>query len=242
MDELASIFNNVARLVAIVGGGISTVALCYAGIMWMTASGDPQKMGQARMVLMGAIGGLVIVGIAFIVPRIVSQAVIEPVGGVALGGEAGADCDQVLKNQLVFQRGASTTQNMNVVIRQIQAQRDECTSETWDPEVSDGVATGTGNAADQPIGDAASCLGTDGGAALVVGTAHDDWENVRIGDTQVPRSLHDKNDPTESVRQESGRDSDNNIIVYWSLDAKRPTDDSKCWLYVSRLRIWDEEY
>ena len=145
MDELASIFNNVARLVAIVGGGISTVALCYADIMWMTASGDPQKMGQARMALMGAIGGLVIVGIAFIVPRIVSQAVIEPVGGVALGGEAGADCDQVLKNQLVFQRGASTAANMNVVIAQLQAQRDECTSETWNPVVNDaGYIPGTG--------------------------------------------------------------------------------------------------
>ena len=235
MDELASIFNNVARLVAIVGGGISTVALCYAGIMWMTASGDPQKMGQARMALMGAIGGLVIVGIAFIVPRIVSQAVIEPVGGVALGGEAGADCDQVLRNQLVFQRGASTEDNMNVVIAQIQAQRDECTSETWDPEVSDEDGTVT-----QPAGDPESCWAAV--PAVPSGGSSPDWSDAELGDTEIPRSLHNENDETMAVRSTSGRDSNNNIIVYWSKADKRPTDDAKCWIYVSRLRIWDESY
>ena len=238
MDELASIFNNVARLVAIVGGGISTVALCYAGIMWMTASGDPQKMGQARMALMGAIGGLVIVGIAFIVPRIVSQAVIEPVGGVALGGEAGADCDKVFKNQLVFQRGASTAANMNVVIAQIQAQRDECTSEVWDPEVSDKVAAAADGATAQPDGVAGACLGSTD----IADDAADIWRVARIGDTEIPRSLHDENNEEEPVRNASGRDSNNNIIVYWSKTAKRPTDNATCWLYVSRLRIWDENY
>ena len=232
MDELASIFNNVARLVAIVGGGISTVALCYAGIMWMTASGDPQKMGQARMALMGAIGGLVIVGIAFIVPRIVSQAVIEPVGGVALGGEAGADCDQVLKNQLVFQRGASTAANMNVVIAQLQAQRDECTSETWNPVVDDkGYIPQTGTAA------LSGCFATADASKEVPPAI------VEIGDTRVPRSLHDENDLEKTVRKTSGRDSNNNIIVYWGKSvAERPTDAAACWLYVARIRIWDENY
>ena len=142
MEELATIMGNVARLLAIVGGGLSAVAVCYAGIMWMTASGDPNKMGQARMALMGAVGGLVIVGIAFIVPRIISQAVIEPVGGVSLQSDVGLDCDRVLRNQLIFQRGASTAAKMNVVIRQIQAQRDECTSESWDPTVNDAVTGG----------------------------------------------------------------------------------------------------
>ena len=68
MQELATVMSNIARLLAIVGGGLSAIAVCYAGILWMTASGDPQKMGQARMALMGAVGGLVIVGVAFIVP------------------------------------------------------------------------------------------------------------------------------------------------------------------------------
>ena len=71
--------------------------------------GRSSEGGQARLALMGAIAGLVIVGIAFIVPRIISQAVIEPVGGVALGSDVGLNCDSVLRSQLVFQRGASTT-------------------------------------------------------------------------------------------------------------------------------------
>ena len=45
MDERSSIFNNVGLLVAVVGGGISVVAIGYTRMQWMTASGDPQKMG-----------------------------------------------------------------------------------------------------------------------------------------------------------------------------------------------------
>ncbi len=225
MDELSSIFNNLGLLVAVVGGGISVVAIGYAGIQWMTSSGDPQKMGQARMGLMGAVGGLVIVGIAFIIPRVVSQAVIEPVGGVSLQSDAGTNCDQILRNQLVFQRGASTASNMNVVISQIQAQRDTCTSETWDPEVDD-----SGRLAD---GTVSGCWAT---GDLATGAA------VEVGDTEVPRSLHNANDEALAIRATSGRDSNNNIIVYWGNGDKRPTDASACWLYVSRLRVWDESY
>ena len=49
------------------------------------------------------------------------------------GGSVGADCDQLPKNQLVFQRGASTHGRMTEVIRQIQATRDNCVSELWNP-------------------------------------------------------------------------------------------------------------
>lgn len=33
MDEISTIFGSLSRLLAIVGGGISTVAVCYAGIL-----------------------------------------------------------------------------------------------------------------------------------------------------------------------------------------------------------------
>ena len=41
------------------------------------------------------------------------------------------------------------------------------------------------------------------------------------------------------------RDSDIIIIVYWDpgTDAsKRPADGAKCWMFVSRLNNWDENY
>ena len=233
MEELASVMNNVARLVAVIGGGLSTICFCYAGIQWMTASGDPQKMGQARMALMGAMGGLIIVGIAFIAPRVISQMIIEPVGGVDINTDVGTNCDQILRNQLVFQRGASTAENMNIVIRQIQSQRDSCAIELWDPK-----AVNDGSSLAQPAGDAESCFGA---TVPAVGSGDDEWGGQVVGDTKVPRGLHDQNNSEQAIRSGSGRDSDNNIIVYWDED-KRPTDDSKCWLYVDRLRVWDENY
>ena len=232
MTELSSLMENVARLLAVVGGGISAIAFCYAGILWMTASGDPQKMGQARTAIFGAIGGLVIVGVAFMAPRIISEFVIEPAGGQVIGGDGGVSCDGILQAQLLVQRGASTATRMNQVISQIQAQRDECPEDVWDPEVDDANAflatTGCLKVAATP---ATSTDSAENGAA------------AKIGDTSVPRSLKVGNTDIGTVRATSGRDSSNNILVYWSADAtKRPTDSSKCWLYSSRIRTWDENY
>ena len=231
MEELGSVMGNVARLVAMVGGGLSAIAVCYAGILWMTSGGDPQKAGQARLALMGAIAGLVIVGIAFIVPRIISQAVIEPVGGVALQSDIGLNCDAVLRSQLVFQRGASTTTNMAVVVRQIQAQRQECPPDVWNPIVTDPSAAASAEKCWNLASTAAAGFtGTAGSAG-------------KVGASQVPRGLRIGNADTGLVRALSGRDSDNNIIVYWTETvAGRPSDGAKCWLYVARLRTWSENY
>lgn len=80
------------------------------------ASGDPQKIGAARMSLIGAVVGLVIVGAAFIVPEVIPERIIEPAGGTALNSGNGLSCDRVLKNQLVFQRVASSAARMNAVV------------------------------------------------------------------------------------------------------------------------------
>ena len=62
-----------------------------------------------------------------------------------------------------------------------------------------------------------------------------------VGASQVPRGLRHGNVDTGFVRAKSGRDSDNNIIVYWSA-TNRPSDGAKCWLFISRLRTWSENY
>ena len=126
---------------------------------------------------------------------------------------------------------------MNAIIAEIQARRERCGPETWSPEVSD-AATGFGNAAVQPAGRAGSCLGS---TAVSLWTPAQ-WAAARIGDTEIPRSLHDENDEKMPVRNTSGRDSGNNIIVYWSDAARRPTDGAKCWFYVARLRIWEANH
>ena len=236
MEELSTIFTNGGRLLAAVAGGLSILTLCYAGIMWMTASGDPNKMGQARTAVLGSIGGLVIAGIAFIVPGIISRTIIEPAGGTSLSVDAGFDCDATLRQQLVFQRGASTADNMNEIIAQLQATRSECPTDVWNPEAE---ATGgnTATAANNTwTGAATGCWGST--PVLAAGAP-----DMKVGDQKVPRGLRIQNNDSNAPRNASGRDADNNIVVHWSVTpANRPSDGAACWLYVSRLRSWSENY
>ena len=226
MEELSTIFNNVGILVAALAGGISLVMFGFAGIQYMTAQGDPQGMSRAKMSVIGAVVGLAIAGLAFVMPGIISRLIIEPAGGQKIVSDAGSDCDQLLRNQLVFQRGASTKGRMNEVIRQIQAQRDDCVSELWNPSVGD-------------HGDATPAPATSGCFTDPPGYANP--LSAKIGDLTIPRTLYSGFDDDDPMRVTSGRDSDNNIIVYW-VDDNKPADNSECWLYVSRLNSWDENY
>ena len=175
MEELSTIFGNVGILVAALAGGISLVMFGFAGIQYMTAQGDPQGMSRAKMSVIGAVVGLAIAGLAFVMPGIISRLIIEPAGGERIVADATTDCDQLLKNQLVFQRGASTAGRMNEVIRQIQAQRDDCVSELWNPEAQDLSGT-TGQHAD-------SCFG----ATVPTYTT---TLNDKIGDLTIPRTIY----------------------------------------------------
>ena len=227
MDEMISIIGNLARLVVVAGGGFSVLAIAFAGFNFMTANGDAHKMNQAKMGAFGAIGGMVLMGIAFMAPGIISRTIIEPAGGQALTTEAGMDCDEVLKSQLVFQRGASTDDRMNVIIRQIQAQRQECSQDAWNPIVDD-------------------TNGRDGAASACFGNtvANAAWAGIKVGASDIPTGLRaspEANIPTGKVRAASGRDSNNNIIVYFGA-GNRPSDNAKCWMYTASLRVWDQNY
>ena len=226
MEELATIFNNVGMLVAALAGGISLVMFGFAGIQYMTAQGDPQGMSKAKMSVIGAVVGLAIAGLAFVMPGIISRLIVEPAGGQNVAGDSvGDNCDQLLKNQLVFQRGASTAGRMNEVIRQIQAQRDNCVSELWNPGATNY--------------DESECFGL--GAAT---PAYASPLVAKVGDLTIPRGLYTGFDTaSDTVRSSSGRDSDNNIIVYWDANyGELPSDNATCWLYVSRLNSWDQLY
>ena len=152
---------------------------------------------------------------------------IKPAGGQVIAGDQGASCDALLRGQLLVQRGASTATRMNQVVSQIQAQQDECPEDVWQPKVVERANS--------------KCFGAATDAAGLFG--------AKVGDTVVPRSLRKGNTDgvaalldgqDGTVRVTSGRDSDNNILVYWStVAANRPTDSAKCWLYMERLRTWD---
>lgn len=219
MEEVLNIVGGVARFVAILGGALSAVFIGWAGIQWMSASGDPQRMAQARMGIIGTVVGLVIVGVAFMLPGIVSEIVIEPAGGLAIEGKSGVDCDGVLRQQLVINRTAHRADRMQFVIMQVQSQRKECASDKWNPVVGD---------FDSGVHDDA-----------LVGTG----EGIKVGGMRVPSGLRDGGLPGGAVRPKSGRDSSNNIVVYWVEDAEqRPSDGSLVWLYVSSFNTWREGY
>lgn len=134
------------------------------------------------------------------------------------------DCDQLLRNQLKFQRGASTAARMNEVIRQIQNQGDSCMAEHWNPMVDD--TTGT-----------PGILNCFEDVATATGNI------AAVGITIVPAGLRTDSNLAKQVRTTSGRDSDNNLIVYWSSEmTKRPADGSVCWLYAAHLNVWDESH
>ena len=217
MEEILAIVGGVARFVAILGGALSAVFIGWSGIQWMTASGDPQRMSQARMGIIGAIVGLVIVGVAFMIPGIISEIVIEPAGGLPVEGSKGIDCDGVLRQQFVVNRGASTYDKMQFVVRQVQSKRKECGVDYWNPVVNE-------------VGS------TDG----IAGSGLTGSSPTSVGGMAVPKGLFRG---TAAVSTMSMRDSSNNIIVYWVGDVhKRPTDGSAAWLYVSAYNTWREGY
>ena len=212
MEEILSIVGGVARFVAILGGALSAVFIGWAGIQWMTASGDPQRMSQARMAIIGAVVGLVIVGVAFMIPGIISEIVIEPAGGLAIEGQKGVDCDGILRQQLVINRAASTVDRMQFVIRQIQAKRGECGVERWNPVVLD-----------QARGVAGSGTSSSVGAML------------------VPRGLLDDSGSSVREKPGRDA-ANNIIIYWSDKDGQQPSDGSSAWLYVSAFNTWREGY
>ena len=239
MEELMSIGTNIATLVAIGVATVSAVIVAFAGFQYATAAGDPQKVGLAKSSFVGAFIGLVIASLAFVGPRIVTDMVIKPVGGVALDTQVGLNCDSVLRNQLIFQRGASTKDRMQVVISQIQSQQQECAKDVWKPVAIDLSDLVSGGIAPGPDGEKGQCYVTGGGFASGVGA-----QDIKVGDQVLPKGLvRFVMGQGSFPRTTSGRDSENNIIVYWADDvAERPSDAASCWLYYSRLRSWHENF
>ena len=237
-----SIGTNIATLIAIGVSVVSGIIVAFAGFQYATASGDPQKVQLAKGSFIGAFIGLIIASLAFIGPRIVTDMVIKPVGGVAMETQVGQNCDKILRNQLIFQRGASTDDRMNVVIAQIQAQQQECASDVWDPEVVDmGAATPATGVIAVGSPNKGQCYLSVGGFTAGVALSA-----IVVGDQSLPSGLARPATTTPVTyypRTTSGRDSENNIIVYWPDDvAKRPSDAASCWLYYARLRAWHENF
>ena len=219
-----TIINGAARALALVGGSLSALFVIWAGFQWMTASGDPQKMAQARMSLIGTVVGICIMGIGFLIPGVVSEFVIEPAGGIAIDSEIGTNCDGILRSRLTVYRVASTPTGMNSLIRQVQGQVDECDPSVWDPLVR-AVAVPLPHTKNK--------------------CANDPVNVQNVGGLDIPTSFKEKAGSNDILEAISNRDSRNNILVYWTLsdgsgNPRLPSDGSFCWLYNQLFDSWSE--
>lgn len=198
---------------AIVGGGLAAVCIAWAGLLVMMSMGEPMKVAQARTAVIGAVVGLILVGLAFVIPAAVSEVVVEPAGGMVAVSDVGLDCDRVLRRALVEYRTASTGERIQEMVQHIQLRRDECRVETWSPVTKVAYVP------------TACFLGS--------GTA------LTVGGMPVPGSFYRMDVDTMKPHRLATRDQANNILVYWSDKCdERPSDGALCWLYMASLKQW----
>ena len=219
MDPGFLLINNFARLVAILGILISTPLFAWAGYLWMTSMGDPNRAAAARNAFISVGVGLVIIGCAFIIPAVIGESVVAPAGGIVYEQDSGVNCDGILREQLVANRQVSDADRINFIILQIQERFEDCNDLFWNPFARS--STGYIN----------SCF--------------DSTDRNFISGVTVPRGL--KKGGSE-VGNHSGRDARNNIIVHWTVAVAGesewgfPSDNAVCWMYVSATGAWVEGY
>ena len=119
-------------------------------------------------------------------------------------------CDLALREELVFRADADTPERMNYLVEEVRRSLPGECGVGWSPLVVD-------------PGPWDSCFGSPGARGASVGGAG------------VPPGLM----VGDSARRLSGRDSSNNILVYWSASlGERPSDGAACWLFDSSVREW----
>ena len=237
MDEAGNIVSRIAMLAVYIFGAMSVLAICYAGFMYMTAAGDPQKSGQARNALFGAIGGMIIVGVAFMVPRLISETVIEPSGGASIGGSTTVSCDNVFQNQLVRQQAAGNASRMNQVKVQVQQrQSEECAAEVWNPVVIDTFTSGTSEINGTAITFTADGANVDS-CSMLASTTQDNINSRTIATLDVPEGLESASHGASVLTRRDGR---NNMLIFFDGEDLNdlPSDGAHCWMYVERLGTW----
>ena len=208
MDQLIDVISNVTLVMVAIGGAMSAIFIVWAGYLFMSAQGDPQKMAHAKGAVVGVVVGLLLIGSAFIVPDAISSMVLEPSGGMALEARPGIDCDRSLKSLLVVTRTASNADLVNLMVSRVQTQNEACPSDLWNPQTK---------------------------ATPVVAECFPDPPHGSLNDIPLPTLLRDS--ATGPARAETLRSSRNDILIYWD-DVNRPSDSAKCWVYFAGLRSW----
>lgn len=74
-QSITGIVANLANVIRIVSGFVAISFWIITGLLFLTASGDPSKLGKARVALIGAIIGTAIGILALAAPTIIETAI-----------------------------------------------------------------------------------------------------------------------------------------------------------------------
>ena len=228
MEEIVGIFDSIALILMGVIGGVAVISLGIAALLYMNAHGDPQQQQKAKNAFIGAVIGIIMAGLAYVIPGIISDVIVTPAGGESLRVESTAtDCDNLLKTQLVQQVNVNTAARMNTLISSIQSQRENCRTDNWRPRIHD-----LGSAVPNTI--AAGATKTTRKTDCFDLPAANTSDGFTVNRGIVPIGLRVGDSQSAAPQQNSGRDRNNNIIVYFQTAAgagDTPGDGTTCWLY-----------
>jgi hypothetical protein len=70
--SLETVFENVVRVIIPLAAIVCFLFIVYAGFGLITSGGDPKKVGAAQSALTYAIGGMIVVLIAFLILQLIS--------------------------------------------------------------------------------------------------------------------------------------------------------------------------
>ena len=214
MDSGFLLIDNFGRFAVFVGLAISVPLFAWAGYLYMSSMGDPNRSAQARSAVISVSIGVIIVGCAFILPMVIGRFVVAPSGGIQNDAEEGFNCDGILRGQLVAQREASNAVRINYLIGQIQSRHDACHAGFWNPEAKLDAS----------------------------GSVPAQCEDV-ISGVEVPSGLL-RGGTTSSRSGRDARNNIIVIWTPDPLGGfpRVPADGSWCWLYVSYLDSWVSGY
>ena len=148
-------------------------------------------------------------------------------------------CDETLLIHLVFQRTANTTERINNLIGTLQSRLPQCSPQNWNPVAVDAwqhTRPAPTNPATEP-GTVHPCFQFQQDPR----TGRIDGAFATVGTQKVPTGLRRDGLPEGDVQTTSGRDQENNILVYWSPDpTKRPHSNAHCSMYTTIPKRWEQ--
>ena len=214
LDGIIQVLGGLVNLLRGLGGVVAVVFLIYAGYLFMSSAGDPQKDARAKGAVIGVVVGLVLIGTSYMVPEAISDTVIEPAGGEAIVVDSGRSCDQHLRRRLGSNPQAYDVGRVQRVIVGIQTQVSGCNEESWSPLVHSGSA----------LLQVKSVCGAqeNSGVFLMSG---------------VPISQSLFSGSAAGNMKAVARNSAGDIFLIFD-DASPPGDGSRCWYYSSSFNAW----